>query len=163
MDTLTLDTSLLLEYWKDQDNKKVVEDLLRLANEGRVNLAVTARVQEDVAGDPFASRINQLGELGIQENGAVARLDYWILERDYLGSDEFETLRLQLESERKERSSNLPDWRDWDHLHAHMLQGRDVFLTWDKAILRLGHRLQSFGIRVTTPQQYLKGQKLPLP
>ena len=86
MDTLTLDTSLLLEYWKDQDNKKVVEDLLRLAIEGRVNLAVTARVREDVAGDPFASRINQLGELGIQKTGAVARLDYWILERDHLGS-----------------------------------------------------------------------------
>lgn len=160
-DTLTLDTSLLLEYWKDQENKEVVEDLLEMASEGRVNLAVTARVREDVPGDPFASRINQLGELGIQETGSVARLGYWILGRDHLGSDKFETFRLQ--SEWEEGRPKLPDWRDWDHLHAHMLQGRDVFLTWDKEILRLGNRLQSFGIRVTTPQQYLTGQKLPHP
>jgi hypothetical protein len=163
MDTLTLDTSLLLEYWKDQDDKEVVEDLLQMASDGRVNLAVTARLREDVPGDPFASRINGLGELGIQETGSVARLDYWILGRDHLGSDKFETFRLQLESKWKEGNPKLPDWRDWDHLHAHMLQGRDVFLTWDKAILRLGDRLQSFGIRVTTPQQYLTGWKLPPP
>jgi hypothetical protein len=39
----------------------------------------------------------------------------------------------------------LPDWRDWDHLGAQMLQRRDVFLTWDKAILRLTTRLEQLG------------------
>jgi hypothetical protein len=154
-DALTFDASLLLEYWKDQPKKAMVEELLRLAEREEVDLAVTARIREDVPKDPLAERVNQLPELGIKETGSVARLDLWVLGRDHLGSEEFESLRLQLQSEWKPGNPRLPDWRDWDHLHAHMLQRRDVFLTWDKAILRLGQRLERFGIRVTKPEQYL--------
>lgn len=157
-DALTLDASVLLEYWKDQQKKATVEELLQLAERGEIELAVTARIREDVPDVPLAARVNQLPELGIEETGSVARLDFWVLDRDHLGSDEFESLRLQLQSEWKPGNHGLPDWRDWDHLHAHMLQGRDVFLTWDKAILRLDPRLQPFGIRVTTPEEYLSAR-----
>ncbi len=162
-DALTFDTNLLLEYWKDRPKKATVEELLRLAERGEVELAVTARIREDVPADPLAARLDQPPELRIKETGSVARLDFWVLGRDQLGSDEFESLRLQLQSEWKPGNPRLPDWRDWDHLHAHMLQRRDVFLTWDKAILRLGPRLERFGIRIATPEQFLsaRGQAQP--
>jgi hypothetical protein len=69
---------------------------------------------------------------------------------------EFVTFQDDLESARKEGDPKLPDWRDWDHLHAHMLKGRTVFLTWDRPIHRLSEPLQDrFGIRVQTPEAFL--------
>jgi hypothetical protein len=153
---VTLDTSILHEYWKDQPKKAVVERLLALAEENVIDLAVTARVHEDIPDEPLASRVATLPELGVQETGSVTRLDHWVLGRDQLGSDEFEVFRLELESARKESDPRLPDWRDWDHLHAHMLQGRTAFLTWDGRILDLSQVLQArFGIRVQAPEGFL--------
>lgn len=43
--TLTLDTNLLQEYWKQRDKVQFVEQLLDLAQQGKVDLAVTARVR----------------------------------------------------------------------------------------------------------------------
>jgi hypothetical protein len=42
-------------------------------------------------------------------------------------------------------------------LHAHFIQGRDVFLTWDKGLLDLGKLLAAAGftIRVMQPEDYL--------
>jgi hypothetical protein len=153
---VTLDTNLLQELWKDRPKRAVVERLLALAEEKGFDLAISARVREDIPEEPLASKINTLSDLGVTETGSVTRLDYWVLGRDQLGSDEFEDFRLQLESARKEGDARLPDWRDWDHLHAHMLQGRTVFLTWDRAILRLSQVLQDrFGIRVQAPEDFL--------
>src|SRR6266540_1892753 len=104
----TLDTNVLQEHWLDQAKKLVVDELLRLAAQGNLDLAVTARIQEDVPSEPLASRIGELAELGIQETGSVARLGYWVLGRDHLGSDEVEKLRLQLESDRKKGDPRLP-------------------------------------------------------
>jgi hypothetical protein len=44
-DALTFDANLLLEYWKDQPKKATVKDLLRLAERGEIDLAVTARIR----------------------------------------------------------------------------------------------------------------------
>jgi hypothetical protein len=153
---VTLDTNVLQEYWIDRAKKAVVERLLALAAIKDIDLAITARVREDIPERPLASEIDALPELGVHETGSVTRLDYWVLDRDHLGSEEFEAFRLGLESARKEGDPRLPDWRDWDHLHAHMLQGRTVFLTWDGPILRLGDVLQDrFAIRVQTPEDFL--------
>jgi len=65
--SLTLDTNLLMEYWRNRNRIQVVEQLLSLADEGSVDLAITSRIREDVPNPPLAQRINQLSELGIQE------------------------------------------------------------------------------------------------
>jgi hypothetical protein len=153
---VTLDTSVLQEYWKDQAKRAVVERLLALAAMKDIDLAITARVREDIPDRPLASEIDALPEIGVHETGSVARFDYWVLDRDHLGSEEFEAFRLGLESARKEGDPRLPDWRDRDHLHAHMLQGRTVFLTWDVPILRLAKVLEDrFGVRVESPEDFL--------
>jgi len=62
---LTLDTNLLLEYWKQQKRMDVTEKLLSLARLGKIDLAVTARIREDIPRPPLADRINELPELQI--------------------------------------------------------------------------------------------------
>jgi hypothetical protein len=154
---VTLDTSILLELWKDQDKRAVVERLLRVAEEKGLDLAITARVREDIPEEPPASKINTLSDIGVEESGSVTRLDHWELNRDQLGSDALTDFWLRLESDRKEGGDKLPDWRDQDHLHAHMLQGRTVFVTWDGPILELRQVLQErFGIRVQGPEEFLE-------
>jgi|GEM_PF-4531770 len=86
---LTLDTSLLVEYWKHQDKREVVERFLLLAEQGKTDLTVTARVCEDIPRSPLAEKLNELPELNINETGSVTRLGYWVLGRDMIGNEAF--------------------------------------------------------------------------
>ncbi|MBI2846881.1 MAG: hypothetical protein HYX82_03270 [Chloroflexi bacterium] len=155
--TLTLDTNLLHEYWKRRDKVQVVEQLLALGQKGKVDLAVTARVHEDIPQLPLAQKLNNLPELNIQETGSVTRLGYWVLGRDMLGDDAFDSYRSTAYKLAKQRGKKPPDWRDWDHLHAHYLLHREVFLTWDEGIHCLSSELKhKFGIVVMKPEEYLR-------
>lgn len=134
----------------------LVERLLALEQAEQIELAVTRTIRQDVPDRPLAEKIDQLPELGIRETGAVARFGTWTIGVDHLGSAGFEEFRLRLESERQRGDPRLPDIRDWDHLHAHMVQGRDVFLTRDGPIKRPARLLyQEFGIRIMGPEEYL--------
>ena len=154
---LTLDTSLLLEYWKRQDKHTIVERLVELSRNGHVDLAVTARIREDVPNPPMADRIDGLSELGVLEEPSVARLEYWVLDQDMLGDDTFVAVSQELDEALQRRGRKPPDWRDWDHLHAHYLSGRSVFLTWDKRILQIASDLRArLGIDVKSPEAWLR-------
>ncbi len=153
---ITLDTNLLLEYWKDRDKQKVVKDLLDLAEKGRLELAVTARIHEDLPMPLLSDRLNNLPELNIEEVGSVTRIGYWEIGRDMLGDEEFENYFSAACNLATKRGNNPPDWRDWDHLHAHYLLHRDIFLTWDKGILCISEELRNiFGIVVKKPEEFL--------
>ena len=55
------------------------------------------------------------------------------------------------------RGRRPPDWRDWDHVHAHCLSGRSVFLTWDDRILEVAPTLsQLLGVIVQTPEAWIQ-------
>jgi len=153
---LTLDTNLLLEYWKNQAKRKAVEKLLLLAKEGKADLAVTARIREDVPLSPLAQKLDELPELGINETGSVTRLGYWVLGRDMLGDEAFNNFWPTAQALAKQRGKKPPDWRDWDHLHAHYLLHQDVFLTWDEGVICLSDDLRTqFGVVVMRPEEYL--------
>ena len=81
---VTLDTNLLLEYWKQQDRRMIVERLIELARAGRVNLAVTARIRQDVPAPPLSEQLDRLSEIEVLETGAVARMGLWVIGRDIL-------------------------------------------------------------------------------
>ena len=160
MDALTLDSNILLEYWKNQERTPVVKQLLALARTGAVSLMVTARIHEGVPDDPLAREIGRLPELGITKGPSVTRLDYWVLGRDMLGSDAFVATEQELSDELRRKGHTPPDFRDWDHLHAHLLQGRDVFLTWDRRVLDIRDALRArFGVRVMMPEEYLRSRE----
>lgn len=154
---LTLDTNLLLEYWKIQAKRKVVERLVLLAKEGKVDLAVTARIREDVPLAPLAQKLNGLLELGVNEIGSVTRLGHWVLGRDRLANKAFSDFWPTAQALAEQHRKKPPDWRDWDHLHSHYLHRRDVFLTWDEGIICLSEGLRThFGIVIMKPEVYLR-------
>ena len=74
-----------------------------------------------------------------------------------LGSQDFVDVEAQVQANWAPGNRRLPDQRDFDHLHAHLAQGRDVFLTWDRAILALAPELTSrLGVTVECPEDYLE-------
>ena len=162
MPTATLDTNVLEEYWREQENAAVTESLLDLAMIGQVDLAITSRINADIPDLPLANRINDLPELNVQQIGSVFRLDLSALDGgDLLGSDIFLDVIATLDDKfiRQGRRKKRPDWRDWDHLHGHYLSGREVFLTWDRPILEVASELQQqLGIVVMTPEEFLCSQ-----
>jgi hypothetical protein len=155
---LTLDTNLLEEYWRDQERRGVVAALLDLAASGGAELVVTARISADIPDHPLADRLRELPELGIRQIGGVFRLDYSSLGGgDMLGSEVFDTLRQRVEAELRRRGrAQMPDWRDWDHLQAHFIMRRDVFLTWDKRLLEAVQVLsEDLPVIAMTPEDFL--------
>ena len=162
MITVTLDTNVLVEYWRNRKNVLFTESLLDLAQQGKIDLAITSRVSADIPDLPLANRINDLPQLNVQQFGSVFRLDHSVLGGgDVLGSDSFMNIVDSLEDrfDREGRVKRRPDWKDWDHLHGHYLSGRDVFLTWDRPILDVASEMQQqLGIVVTTPQEFLNSQ-----
>ena len=157
---ITLDTNLLVEYWKEQERRETVQKLLDLSETGAIELAVTSRIRQDVPAPPLSEMINHLPEIGVTESGSVTRLGYWQLGVDQLGDDAFAAFSAKVAELAASSGQREPDWRDWDHLHAHYLQGRDVFLTWDSGILHIADQLRDeFGIVVTTPEHYLRSHQ----
>jgi hypothetical protein len=151
---LTLDTNLLHELWKGRHKRHLVEQILTLDD---VELAVTATVHEDIPHDPLAARLRELPELGITKTPRPGRVGACVVGMDMLGSQEFVDFQHQLEADWKRGQTPLPDKRDFDHLHAHLAKGRDVFLTWDKAVLSLADDLKAFlGVSVQSPEEYLE-------
>ena len=74
---LTLDANVIQEYWKNRPKASVVREILELGKAGKVQLAVTGRIHEDIPDDPLAALINQLPDIGVVEKPAVARWDYF--------------------------------------------------------------------------------------
>ena len=162
MITVTLDTNVLMEYWRNQKNVLITKSLLNLARQGKIDLAITSRISADIPDLPLATRINDLPQLSVQQIGSVFRLDHSSLGGgDVLGSDSFLDIVDSLDNrfDREGRVKRRPDWKDWDHLHGHYLSDRDVFLTWDRPLLEVASELQQqLGIVVTTPQEFLDSQ-----
>ncbi len=157
MPTATLDTNLLQEFWRNRDRVDVVQDLLDLAQNGRLDLAVTTRIHADVPRRPLSDRISKLPMLGVRQVGSVFRLDVSRLDcGDVLGGDrqlaEMESIKRDLQLQGRK----IPEWADWDHIYGHYSSGRDVFLTWDRGILNIAAQLKTkLGVIVMKPEDYL--------
>jgi hypothetical protein len=165
IDRLTLDTNLLFAVWFEDANRlQHVEELVRLAEAGKVALAVTRYVEDDVPRDPLASRLGEFDLLNIARTGGVFTLDVSLVNGgDGLGDQAMEDLRVAVSLAHVPGEEPIPGGVDWMHLHAHMIQGRDYFLTWDKPILRLRDRLAELGVIVMKPEDYLEARAAPSP
>ncbi len=155
---LTLDTNLLQEYWREQSKRDVVVRLLELGDDGKVELVVTNRIASDIPHGPLADRLRELPDLGIGEIGTVFRIGMSAIGGpDMLGSDLFGDLQQTIDVELRRRGrAEVPDWRDWDHLHGHFLKHRDIFLTWDKRLIEAGQLVaKQLPITVMAPGKFL--------
>ena len=155
--TATLDTNVVRELWDERENASVVESLLKYAEHGQLDLAVTSRIEYDIPDPPLSKRINELPQIRVRIVASVVRVGYSRIGVDRIGSKRFlkveSILRDQLIAERRK---NPPDWRDWDHLHGHYLEKRDVFLTFERAIRSIAYELRSkLDIVVMHPREFL--------
>lgn len=160
--TLTLDTNLLWEHWRNQAKASCVQDLLELNRNGQVDLAVTSRIHADIPDEPRASSLKEdLDKLDVVKIGSVTRLDSWRLGVDRLPCERFLKVESSICNRRRTPTDpKLPDHRDWDHLHGHHLANRDVFLTWDKPVLRLADELRKcLDLILMAPEEFLKNHR----
>ena len=155
--TVTLDTNVVQEYWHQRARVAIVEALIDLAEDELISLAVTRRIYEDVPHPPLADRINKLNEIGVNIAGSVFRLDISALDSgDMLGSDTAMDVFESVADNLAQQGQPSPDWRDWDHVHGHYLSRRDVFLTWDKDILRAASQLKAqLEIVIMKPEEFI--------
>ena len=169
--SVTLDTNVLMEWWKEQPKVEVVENFLNMGKHFEIDLAVTSRIRDDVLRPPLSDKINELPSLDVQEIGSVIRVGHWKVGEDVVGDTEFRDFVDSDEVQQKtqylmkmKRINCEPDWRDWDHVHTHYRYKRDFFLTWDKGILAFAEEFKSrLGIQVMKPEDYLKKTKLHSP
>jgi hypothetical protein len=153
---LTFDTTAVRDLWdEDRAGHECVTQLLNLASAGDVDLAVTRYIHDDIPSGDLAGRINGLHELQVSLTGGVFTLGVSRLGSDRLGDERVIELQRTLASARNDRDPKPPGAVDWMHLHAHLLEGRTVFLTSDKAILRIADKLLALGVVVMTPCGYL--------
>lgn len=155
--TATLDTNVLVEFWSNQAKVSIVVKLLDLANRGRLDLAITTRIREDIPRKPLADRINELAMLSVEEVGSVSRVGNWVLGMDRLADDRFECVFNSIVGNVRWSSKKPPpDCRDQDHIHGHYLSKRDAFLTWDKQVLKIAPELhKELEVVVMKPEEYL--------
>ena len=97
----------------------------------------------------------ELPDLGIRTMGSVIRPKHWRPGIDRAGSAECDKAYRSLTD--LEYRINDKHWKDWDHLHAHYVNRRDVFLTWDKGILSFSAGLRDeLNLVVMKPDEYLE-------
>ena len=152
--TLTLDTSVVFELWKRGRKVNAVERLIQLGRTQPMSLRVTGRIFEDVPRPPLADEIPRLPGVGIDTMSSVIRPQHWRVGVDTPGARAFAQAYFDLTDPQDQEGRR--DWKDWDHLHAHFVNKRDVFLTWDNKLLRYGEGLRErLGLVVMRPEDYL--------
>ena len=72
---VTLDTNLLIEYWNKRRKQQYIKKLIKLGADGKIDLAITSRIEEDIPHPPLSNKLKDLPKLGIQKTGSVARSD----------------------------------------------------------------------------------------
>ena len=63
-----------------------------------------------------------------------------------------------------ERGAQAPDCRDWDHLHAHYVSERSIFVTRDEGIQSVADELREwFGVVVLDPEATVNSLRPGIP
>jgi hypothetical protein len=148
--TVTLDTTVVRPWLSTNETSSGFQKLLELKQQDKIDLIVTRRIYEDIPHEPLKSRINKLTEIGIRIEDDVIRFDISSFDTCMFGDNDF----FQFTS-----GSEPSDirWRDFDHVHAHYLLKRDVFLTHDNDLLDLQEAIKSrFNIRILRVGAFLK-------
>ena len=155
--SVTLDTNVPQQLWRREEKADLVQELLALFVDGRIDLAVTTRIRHDTPLPPLADRIDDLLESGVQLIGAPFTWnlsewnsgDFWVSEQEQEAED-------RIRATIREQSKKMPGDADFDHVLGHHAAGRDLFLTWDEAILGAAEVFHEFlGVHIGRPEEFL--------
>lgn len=153
---VTLDTNIPYRWFENHKEQVIFEELLDWQTKGAIEIVVTRTILKDVPREPYRTKVQNLPELDVKIVGTVFRLDESFLDGpDMLGSRKFKAFEKKLRSEFPDMKE--PNQNDLDHIHAHLLNERDVFLTFEKAILNLQERIQSeLEVCIQHPEEFLR-------
>ncbi len=153
----TLDTNIPQELWRGQGNAMIVRKLLNLSDAGVLDLVVSTRIEYDTPHTPLSERISGLPDLGIRMIGSTFRLGVSLLgSGDMLVDDTVVPAEENISLALERCSGRKPEFADFDHVFAHYLNHRDVFLTWDKALLAAADLFRDeLGVRVVKPEDFI--------
>lgn len=166
MKKITLDTNCVINYFDKTD--KVIIQLIRLALEHKIDLAITTRVVFDVEADKISERKNltlkklqQFPLIGTGARFGMTKLgsgDFFV-GTDYVAkASALQKLLFPNLGQNNSRFRNKIS--DVDHLMGHIVNKRDFFVTTDKDFLTKREILkEKFGVKILTPQECLKELK----
>lgn len=152
---MTLDTNIPYRWFENHKERVIFKKLLDWQTSGAIEIVVTRTILKDVPREPYRTKVQNLPELDVRIVGTVFRLGESLLGGlDMVGSRKFREFEEKLLLEFPNMKE--PNQNDLDHIHAHLLNKRDVFLTFEKAILNLQERIQSeLGVCVRHPRRFL--------
>ena len=142
--SVTLDTDVLLKMKRGE-----YMDVVEFRKKYLVDLAVSQRIREDIKLRPDEEQF--LSDHYIRTIPSIMRCSFDSKAQRFLlnpkfnkpGSTEFlKSAESILNNFFKPRGEKSPGYLDWDHLHAHYLSGRDIFLTDDQKILKIKDQLK---------------------
>ena len=142
--SVTLDTDVFLKIKRGES-----VDMLEFRKTYLVDLAVSQRIREDIKLHPDEEQF--LSNYYIRTIPSIMRCSFDSKAQRFLinpkfnkpGSTEFlKSAESIINNFFKPRGEKPPGYLDWDHLHAHYLSGRDIFLTDDKKILKIKDQLK---------------------
>ena len=156
--SVTLDTDVLL---KMKSRESV--DMQEFRKTYLVDLAVSQRIREDIPLRPDEEQF--LLDYYIRTIPSIMRCSFDSKAQRFLlnpkfnkpGSTEFlKSAESIINNFFKPRGETPPEYLDWDHLHAHYLLGRDIFLTDDQKMLKIKDQLkEELGIVVMSLKDFL--------
>ncbi|MYH79653.1 hypothetical protein F4141_02955 [Candidatus Poribacteria bacterium] len=156
--SVTLDTDVLLKM-----KKRESVDMQEFRKTYLVDLAVSQRIREDIKFRPDEEKF--LSDYYIRTIPSIMRCNFDSKAQRFLVNPEFNKLGCTefLKSAEsiinnffKPKGETPPGYLDWDHLHAHYLSGRDIFLTDDKKILKVKDQLkEKLGIVVMNLENFV--------
>ena len=166
MISITLDTTCIIDLQDNQplDFRLAMGELLSLAKEHRLDVAVTTRVEGELQHEATITTYRSLIERGeIQIIPSTTRLGYWKLGIDAFPDEElWKNIALAVfpgrdpEGRFRPRGEPVKGYIDIDHLYGHLLSKRDFFITRDGKLLKARDKLGILGIQGRTPQEMVE-------
>ena len=158
---VTIDTNVFYEYIEKQDKWEVAEQIFSLAEQGNIDMTITTRVWADIPDGSLRKALEsylakpwfKLSPAAIQYGSdSGEETDYMF---DFMVDEFMDALKKR--DWKNGRRKKIPSQIDRDHVGGHDLSRRDVFLTWDKQVLRWAEDLKPrFGILAMTPEAFLE-------
>ncbi|MCH7616673.1 MAG: hypothetical protein J4N36_06375 [Chloroflexi bacterium] len=156
---VTIDTNVLIDGLDGVSEKRAAFDaLLSLRREGKVEIALSTRLEQDKSNDSDVDRIRRHYEAAASFDviGAPARIEVSrIGSRDVIADGEQANRLAKLFGVEKPATANKHTLWDVDHLYAHWSDRRNVFLTYDRPILNKRGGLKDAGIVVMDPREFI--------
>jgi hypothetical protein len=167
VERVTIDATVVHDYRNPKRSRhKAALKLFQLAQIGTIELSIAPQAfRLDASGDLHDEFLDIFEREQVREEAQIARVSEVTYPAEDLFPEMYDEALVeaweQIASSWRSHEGKPPGDKDRWHIETHIVAKRDVFLTDDKALLSMCHRLeQEYGIpiRAMSLKQYLCGQ-----